>query len=107
MKILIDECLPRKLKITLTGHEVLTVPEMGRAGKRNGELLRLMAGQFDVFVTIDGNLPSQQNLTTLGVALVVLKAHNNTFETLAPMMHLAVADELESLKPGDIRYFKD
>ncbi len=56
MKMLIDECLPRKLKHELPGHEVRTVPEMGWAGKKNGELLRLMSGQFDVFVTIDRNL---------------------------------------------------
>lgn len=105
MKVLIDECLPRKLKNTLPDHEVWTVPEMGWAGKKNGELLRLMAGQFDVFVTIDGNLPSQQNLAKLGVALVVLKAHDNTYETLAPIMRLMIVDELHQLRPGDIKTF--
>lgn len=78
---------------------------MGWAGKKNGELLRLMSGQFDVFVTIDGNLPSQQNLAKLGVALVVLKAHDNTYETLAPMMRLMVVDALSQLRPGDIKTF--
>lgn len=78
---------------------------MGWAGKKNGELLRLMAGQFDVFVTIDGNLPSQQNLANLGVALVVLKAHDNTYETLPPIMRLTVVDELNQLRPGDIKTF--
>jgi len=51
MKILIDESLPRKLKNELPGHAVSTVPEMGWAGKKNGELLRLMS-DFDVFITI-------------------------------------------------------
>jgi hypothetical protein len=39
MKVLIDECLPRKIKNHLTEHDCGTVPEAGLAGKRNGELL--------------------------------------------------------------------
>jgi hypothetical protein len=104
MKILIDECLPRKLKFSFPGHEVQTVPEMGWSGTKNGELLRLMIGVFDIFVTIDGNLPSQQNLLKLGVALVVLKAHNNTLVTLQPLI-ADVVSALAELQPGDIRVF--
>ena len=29
MRLLLDECLPRKLKGGLPGHDVKTVPEMG------------------------------------------------------------------------------
>jgi hypothetical protein len=39
MKILIDECLPRKLKNALSNHDVQTVPQAGWAGEKNGELL--------------------------------------------------------------------
>jgi predicted nuclease of predicted toxin-antitoxin system len=59
VKILIDECLPRKLKNALPDHEVKTVPEMGWAGKKNGELLKLMIGVFDVFITVDSNLKNR------------------------------------------------
>lgn len=43
MKLLIDECVPRKFKFNLTagGHVCSTVQEAGFAGKKNGELLRL------------------------------------------------------------------
>lgn len=43
MKILLDECAPKDLKLTLTrhGYECLTVQEMGWSGKKNGELLGL------------------------------------------------------------------
>ena len=51
MRVLLDECLPRRLKRELVGHEVRTAPEMGWASKRNGELLALAAGEFDVFLT--------------------------------------------------------
>lgn len=43
MRVLIDECLPRPLKGEITGHEVMTVPEAGWAGTKNGALLRLAA----------------------------------------------------------------
>ena len=47
MRILIDECLPKKLKLDLTDHFVQTVPDAGWAGKQNGELLRLAELDFD------------------------------------------------------------
>ena len=56
MKLLLDECLPRKLKRGLPGHEVQTVPEMGWAGKENGDLPPLIGPLFDAFITIDGNM---------------------------------------------------
>jgi hypothetical protein len=55
MKILLDECIPRKLKYNLLDHECHTVPEAGFAAKKNGALLGLAesAGFFVIFVTID------------------------------------------------------
>jgi len=77
MKILIDEYLPRKLKRELPGHEVKTIPEAGWAGKKNGALLRLMAAEYDVFITIDNNLEDQQQLSAQPVGFIVLSAVNN------------------------------
>jgi predicted nuclease of predicted toxin-antitoxin system len=101
MKILIDECLPRKLKQTLPDHEVKTVPEAGWAGKKNGELLRLMTGVFDIFITIDSNLEYQQQLTGLRVSFVVLSAKNNKYDTLLPLMS-EVRHILETIQPGQV-----
>jgi hypothetical protein len=56
MRVLLDECLPRRLKTVLGGHDVQTVPEAGWGGKKNGDLLRLAAAGFDAFVT-DGLRP--------------------------------------------------
>ena len=61
MRILLDECVPRKLTRELPGHECRTVTEMGWAGIKNGRLLRLAENQFDVFLTADQNLQYQQN----------------------------------------------
>ena len=101
MKILIDECLPRKLKNELTDHEVKTVPEAGWAGKKNGILLQLMADVFDVFITIDGNLEDQRQLVIQPVAFVVLAAINNKLETLLPLMP-NVRAALETIQPGQV-----
>jgi hypothetical protein len=49
VRVLLDECLPRRLKRELVGHDARTAPEMGWASKRNGELLVLAAGQFEGF----------------------------------------------------------
>jgi len=68
MNLLLDECLPRKLKDDLPGHAVSTVLEMGWAGTKNGTLLRLAETAFEVFITADRNVEYQQNLrsTVLG-----------------------------------------
>jgi hypothetical protein len=47
---------------------------MGWSGVTNGKLLALAASDFDAFITVDKNLPFQQNLATLPIALVVLDA---------------------------------
>jgi hypothetical protein len=80
VRVLLDECLPRRLKRELIGHEARTAPEMGWASKRNGELLALAVGHFDVFLTADRNLSHQQDVATFDIAVVVLIARSNRFE---------------------------
>lgn len=101
MNVLLDECLPRKLKYELPGHHVLTVPEMGWAGTRNGELLRLAETAFDVFITADQNVTYQQNLRSAALSIVILAASNNRLETLRPLMS-KVAQALATIQPGDL-----
>ncbi|HWY21988.1 MAG TPA: DUF5615 family PIN-like protein [Candidatus Acidoferrum sp.] len=63
MKLWLDECVPRKLKNTLTGHECQTVPDAGLAGKKNGELLALAENAgFEVFVTVDQGIELNKTL---------------------------------------------
>jgi predicted nuclease of predicted toxin-antitoxin system len=101
MKILIDECLPRPLKKHFAAHEAVTVPERGWAGKTNGELLSLMAGEFDVFVTIDSNMRYQQTLSDYGIAFVLLAAKSNRLDDLVPLMP-EVLSALNTIKDGEI-----
>jgi len=78
VRVLLDECVPRRLKHELVGHEVRTAPEMGWASKRNGELLRLAEREFDAFLTVDRKLQHQQNLSTFPIAIIVMLARTNT-----------------------------
>ena len=86
MRVLRDECLPRRLKHAFVGHDVRTVPEAGWASRRNGELLRLAQHEFDVFVTADRKLRYQQHLASFGIAVIVLVAPSNTLIDLQPLM---------------------
>jgi hypothetical protein len=101
MHILLDECVPRPLRLGLTGHDVRTIREMGWAGKKNGELLALMAGAgFELLLTVDQDLRHQQNLAASGVAVVVMVAQTNRLADLAPLIP-AVEAALRSIQAGD------
>lgn len=84
MKILLDECLDRRLGKEIVGYEVKTVPQMNWAGVKNGELMRLAEIEFDVFITVDRNLSFQQNLSKFNIAVLVLRAKSNRLADLKP-----------------------
>ncbi|MFB2981956.1 DUF5615 family PIN-like protein [Microseira sp. BLCC-F43] len=86
MKLLLDECIDRKLARELTTYEVKTVPQMGWAGIKNGQLLTLAEAEFDVFITVDRNLSFQQNLPTFNIAVLVLQASSNRLADLKPLV---------------------
>ena len=71
MKILIDGSLPHYVLRILQGYDVYTVQYMGWSGIKNGELLGVAEGQFDVFLTADKNLQYQQNLVGRTLSLIV------------------------------------
>ena len=98
MRLLLDESAPSRLRRALPGHEVRTVGEMGWSGVKNGKLLALAATVFDAFVTVDKNLPYQQNLSTLPIAVVVLDARSIELPILLPLVP-ALELHLSSLKP--------
>ena len=101
MRLLLDECVPKKLKNELPGHEVFTVPEMGWAGFKNGLLLSRAAERFDVLITTDQNVEHQQNLSPLDLAVLVLIALRNDIDLLRPLIPRA-REALGNLRPGDL-----
>jgi hypothetical protein len=99
VRVFLDECVDWRLARDLVGHEVLTARQMGWTSIRNGELLALASQAFDVFVTVDRNLAFQQNVETLEIAVVVLRAPTNRLADLKPLVpELSVA--VASAKPG-------
>jgi len=86
VKLLLDECIDRRLAVELTWHEVKTVPQMGWAAKKNGELLKLAESEFDVFLTVDRNLAFQQNLSHFNIAVLVLHVASNRLADLKPLV---------------------
>lgn len=105
MKVLIDECLPKKLKREVNAEFVRTVPEVGWASVQNGALLRLAQQEFDVFLTNDQNLEHQQNLKKFDLAIVVLVAPTNDIDDLKPLM-AAANESMKTIGPGNIVYIK-
>ena len=101
MRILLDECLPQRLKRDLVGHEARTVPEMGWASRRNGELLVLAEAEFDVFLTVDRNLSFQQDVARFKLAVVVLVAKGNRHKDLQPLIG-ELLDVLVGVVPGQL-----
>ena len=101
MRILIDECLPKKLKAELVEHIVFTVPEKGWAGTKNGELLRKAEKEFDVWVTADQNIEFQQDLSRFDIAIVVLAAPRNQLEFLLPLIP-QLHEVLQTIQPKQI-----
>ena len=83
MKLLLDENLPKRLKLDFSEHEIYTVYDKGWSGKKNGELMQLLiAENFDALFTFDKNLQYQQNFQKYSLPVLVLNATDNTYNTL-------------------------
>ena len=83
MKILLDECVTKRLKSHLPEYNVFTVTEMGWGGLKNGKLLKqCIDNGFDILLTIDKNLKFQQNLDKFALVIVVLNAVTSKIEEL-------------------------
>lgn len=101
MRLLLDECVARKLKRDLVGHEVVTVVEAGYSGLKNGVLLRAASGNFDVLITVDRNLPFQQNIGSLQIAVLILMSQGITYSHLKPLVPEVLA-LLNTIQPGEL-----
>ena len=86
MRILLDECIDQRFAKELEGREVMTVPQAGWAGIKNGELLSRAQSQFDAFVTVDRNLAFQQNIPQFTIAVIVLESMTNRLKDLRPLL---------------------
>ncbi len=102
MKILLDHNLDRRLKNYLTEYETATTQEQNWADVLNGELLTLAEeNSFDVLLTADTNIKSQQNLTNRKISILVLRAFNNRLATHAEMIE-DIHEALAKIQPSEI-----
>ena len=102
MRVLLDECVPKRLGADLKGHEVSTAYEAGFAGLKNGQLLRAASESFGCFLTVDRNLQFQQKPGPLPLSVVVVAASNNRYETLVSLVP-AMLDAMSNIAPGELR----
>ena len=101
MRLLLDECVPKRLKEELPGFEVRTVREAGWAGVKNGALLRAADGPFDVLLTVDQGVQYQQNLSGFRIGVVIMVAPSNDIDDLRPLVP-GVVEALGKIQPGQI-----
>lgn len=102
MKILLDHNLDRRLKNYLTEYETATTQEQNWADLLNGELLTLAeTNDFDVLLTADTDIKSQQNLWNRRISILVLRAFNNRLTIHLEMIE-AVHEALAKIQSGEI-----
>jgi predicted nuclease of predicted toxin-antitoxin system len=99
MRVLIDNCVPRKFARLIKRHEIAYARQLGWHELENGDLLAAAerAG-FGAMVTTDKNFRYQQNLTGRKISVIVLAPRLVFFENLAPLigqLDIALATDSE------------
>jgi len=102
MRVLLDECVPKRLCQLLIGHDCVTVPQAGWAGIRNGKLLELAESKFDAFLTVDKNLAFQTRIIDRNIAVLVIHSSSIEFDVLATFDE-DILEALQNLEPGTVR----
>lgn len=71
MKVLLDNCVPYRLKRLLTEHAVSHAKDERWSNLENGKLLAAAADAgFDVFITVDKKIKFEQNLNRLPLPII-------------------------------------
>ena len=90
MKLLIDECIDERLRLSFSEYECETVRFAGPAGLKNSQLLdRAETAGFHVLVTLDQNIPNQQNLRGRKLSILILVAATSRLRDLLPLVPAA------------------
>jgi len=75
----------------------------GLGALRNGDLLARAEHEFDAFVTVDRNLPLQQDLSRFSIAVIVLRAPSNRVADLRRLVPQLLA-ALPIAKRGEVTW---
>jgi hypothetical protein len=103
VRVLLDENLPHDLAGALPGHAVSTVQGLGWTGTKSGALLRRAGDVCDIFVSMDGNIEHQQNITGLSFGVVVVDAPSNRMADLVPVVP-ELLRAIAASRPGEVRH---
>ncbi len=102
MRILVDECVDWRILRDLTDHEAKTVKQLGWEHVEDGALLSLAAAQFDVFLTVDKDLPREQNIASLDIAVVVLRGRTTRLVDLRELL-VILHEALRNARPRELQ----
>lgn len=101
-RLLLDECVDRRLKRSISGHQIATVQEMGWAARSDRAVLTLAAkAGFDAVITVDKNLQFQQRVDRLPLCVIVLHGRSSRLADLTELVPKLLT-VLERLAPGTI-----
>jgi hypothetical protein len=67
------------------------VEDAGLKGPENGDLLKAASGAYEVLIIADRNLPYQQNIAGLNIAILILAAKRNSYARLQPLIPRALS----------------
>ena len=101
MRILLDECVPARLRIAFPGHSVKTVTQAGWRGGKDGPLLAFAENRFDVLVKVDRKLGQQRDLSKFKIGFVIARVPNNRLEGFEPIFD-QLLEAAESVSEGRI-----
>ena len=102
MRLLIDECVDERVRLLFADYDCQTARFAGLAGLKNGRLLDAAEGAgFDVLITVDQNIPDQQNLTGRMISLIILCGPTNRLHDLGPLVPAAIS-VLHSIGRGEV-----
>jgi len=102
MRLLVDECVDERLRLLFAGYDCQTARFANLAGLKNGRLLEAAeAAGFDVLITVDQNIPDQQNLAGRRLSLIILCGPTNRLRDLELLVPAAVS-ALRSIGRGDV-----
>lgn len=101
VKVLLDACVPRRLRHGLSEFDIETAHHAGLDQLPDGALLAAVEGRYDVLVTRDRNFSYQQKITGRSIAIIVLRSAEQSpaaFEALLPRLTAAI----EAAAPGTL-----
>jgi len=102
MRILLDECVDWRLLRDLAEYDAKTVKQLGWEHVDDGTLLALAAMQFDAFVTVDKDLPEEQNIANFDIAVVVLRGRTTRLVDLRALLD-PLHEALRHAKPRELQ----